>query len=117
MLAKGEVKCGDILWTQFNQSVGHEFQDKRPALVIQSNRQLAKSNLATVIPITSNISNKTADDIHIKPDIVNNLRYDSVIKVYDIISCDYQRFFGKIGTVDDGVMEKIKVYLKRHFNI
>jgi mRNA interferase MazF len=117
MLKKGEVKSGDIIWTQFNPSVGHEFQDKRPALVIQSNRQLAKSNLATVMPITASVSKKRDDDIIIEPNIKNNLRCASVIKVYDIISCDYQRFFGKIGVIEEGVMDKIKEYLKRHFGI
>ncbi len=117
MLKKGEVKSGDIIWTQFNPSVGHEFQDKRPALVIQTDRQLAKSNLATVMPITANILNKMVDDVLVEPNIKNSLRCVSVIKVYDIISCDYQRFFGKIGVIEDEVMDKIKEYLKRHFGI
>lgn len=117
MHEKGEVKKGDIIWVQFNPSVGHEFQDKRPAVVIQSNQQLAKSNLVTVMPITSNVSNKTAYDILIEPNIKNHLKYPSIIKVYNIISCDYQRFFGKIGVVEEEVMEKIKAYLKRHFGI
>lgn len=117
MLKKGEIKNGDIIWTQFNPSVGHEFQDKRPALVIQSNQQLVKSNLVTVMPITSSVLKKMIDDISVEPNTTNNLRCASVIKVYDIISCDYQRFFGKIGFFEAEVMEKIKTYLRRHFEI
>ena len=117
MLKKGEVKYGDILWVQFDPSVGHEFQDKRPALVIQSDRQIMKSNLVTVMPITSNGANKTGDDIIVEPNRKNGIRRASIVKVYDIISCDYQRLIGKIGVAGPELLEEIKQYLKRHFGI
>ena len=117
MLKKGEVKYGDILWVQFDPSVGHEFQDKRPALVIQADRQIMKSNLVTVVPITSNKANKTSDDIVVEPDSDNGLRHTSVIKVYDIVSCDYQRLIGRIGVVSSELSEQVRQYLKRHFDI
>ncbi|HLC69460.1 MAG TPA: type II toxin-antitoxin system PemK/MazF family toxin [Patescibacteria group bacterium] len=117
MLKKGGVRCGDIIWTEFNPSVGHEFQDKRPALVIQSNQQLSKSNLVTVMPITSNINNRTFDDILIQPDKVNKLNRTSVVKVYAIVSCDYQRLIGKVGMVSREIMEQTKKYLKKHFGV
>lgn len=117
MLTKGEVNYGDIIWTQFDPSVGHEFQDKRPALVIQSDEFLAKSNLVTVVPLTGNIKNKMADDIIIDPDDKNNLRSISVIKVYDIVSWDYQRMIGKIGKASEKIMAEIKQYLKKYFGL
>lgn len=117
MFKKGELKNGDIVWVQFSPSIGHEFQDKRPAMIVQSNRQLAKTNLVTVMPIISNIANKMTDDIIIGPDGVNNLKYNSVIKVSNIISCDYRRIFGKIGVVDENITGKVKAYLKLHFEI
>ena len=57
MFKKVEVNYGDVIWTQFDPSVGHEFQDKRPALVIQSNASLLKSNL-TLVPLTGNQETK-----------------------------------------------------------
>lgn len=117
MFKKGEVSCGDVVWTQFDPSVGHEFQDKRPALVIQSDVTLIKSNLITLVPLTGNQRNKTADYIIIEPDNENNLRGTSVIKVYDIVSHDYSRITGKIGVASEKVMEELKKYLKKHFGI
>ena len=117
MLTKGEVKYGDIIWTQFSPSVGHEFQDKRPAVVIQSNQQIASSNLVTIMPMTGNLENKTVDDIIIEPDGENKLARTSVIKVYNIESSDYKRLLGKIGRCDKIILDKIKKYLRIHFGL
>lgn len=117
MFTKGEIKYGDILWTQFSPSIGHEFQDKRPALVIQTDRQLAASNLVTVMPLTGNVKNKMKDDIVVEPDSENNLRSTSIVKVYNIASCDYQRIAGKIGKCGEDITNKVKNYLQIHFGL
>jgi mRNA interferase MazF len=117
MFKKSEIKYGDILWVEFDPSVGHEFQDKRPALVIQTNKQLLKSNLITFVPFTTNIKNKMSDDIFIEPDNDNNLRSSSIIKVYDIVSFDFQRVHGKIGKASENIMLEMKEYLKIHFGL
>ncbi len=114
---QGSISQGELYLVNFNPSVGHEFQGKRPALVIQSNSQLGKSNLVTVMPLTSNLNNKVADDIMVKPDSKNNLWRDSVIKVYDIYSFDYSRLINKIGIVGNGIIEQVNNYLKKHFDI
>lgn len=112
-----KLKQGDLCLFNFNPSTGHEFNGKRPAVVIQSDRQIKRSNLVTVIPLTSNLGNCVGDDIIIKRSDNNKLISDSVIKVYNIISFDYQRFINKIGRVDDNILLKIKDYLKKHFGI
>lgn len=117
MIKKGDLDFGDIVWVEFNPSVGHEFQDKRPAIVIQSREQLKKANLVTVIPLTSKTSNVMGDDIIIPADLINNLRIDSVAKVYCIVSFDYSRFVKKIGKIDAKYATAIKDYLKKHFDI
>ncbi|MBI4427026.1 MAG: type II toxin-antitoxin system PemK/MazF family toxin [Candidatus Magasanikbacteria bacterium] len=117
MFTRSDVKCGDILWTQFDPGVGHEFQDKRPALVVQNDGQLAKSNLITLVAMTGNIRNKMEDDIIIEPDEKNGLRSASVIKVYDITSFDYQRIFGKIGKASEQIMVEVRRYLEKHFGL
>ena len=115
MMQKGDLEFGDIVWTEFDPSVGHEFQNKRPAIVIQSNEQLQKSNLVTVIPLTSNTGNPTADDILVSADSQNNLKADSIAKVYCVTSFDYLRFDKKMGNVSTGVSSLLKDYLKKHF--
>jgi len=113
------MKCeqGNIFWVDFNPSVGHEFQNRRPAIVVESSSQIAKSNLITVMPLTSNLKNKLEDDVIIKADKKNRLMCDSVIKVYDIMSFDYLRFLKLIGTADESVIKEVKKYLIKHFNL
>ncbi|MDD4271341.1 MAG: type II toxin-antitoxin system PemK/MazF family toxin [Patescibacteria group bacterium] len=112
-----KLKQGDLCLFNLNPSTGHEFNGKRPAVVVQSDRQIRRSSLVTVIPLTSNLGNRVDDDIVIASDDKNKLISDSVIKVYDIISLDYQRFINKIGRVDSDILASIKKYLKKHFEI
>ena len=117
MMIKGEINFGDIVWVEFDPSVGHEYQGKRPAIVIQSDKQLKKTNLVTIIPLTSQKDNATSDDILIEACTENNLMTDSLAKVYCITSFDYIRFEKIIGKINEDVKIKIKNYLKRHFNL
>ncbi|MFA6534181.1 MAG: type II toxin-antitoxin system PemK/MazF family toxin [Patescibacteria group bacterium] len=117
MIKKGDLEFGDIVWTEFDPSVGHEYQNKRPAIVIQSNEQLNKSNLVTVMPLTTQAGNVTGDDIIIPTDQDNRLRADSVAKVYCITSFDYSRFSKKIGKVNAKLIIALKEYLKKHFDL
>jgi len=73
--------------------------------------------LITVLPLTSNLNSKLADDIVIKKTSQNRLMYDSVVKVYDIISFDYSRLVNRIGIIDTFTLDKIKEYLRKHFDL
>ena len=109
---------GDIFLVDFGEtSVGHEIQKLRPALVVQSDQQLRKSNLVTIIPLSSKIQDKMIDEIIVKRDSRNLLHVDSVIKVFDITSRDPRRFLHKIGETNAGMMEQVKSYLRKHFGI
>jgi len=117
MINRQEVKHGDLFLVDFDPSTGHEYQGKRPALVIESDEQIKKSNLVTVLPLTSNLDNMLDDDILVEVDGVNRLKYDSIIKVYDIISFDYSRFICRIGSLEKNILMKVKKYLSRHFDL
>ena len=117
MIQKGDLEFGDIVWTEFDPSVGHEYQDKRPAIIVQSNEQLKRSNLATIIPLTSRSNNIISDDISISADVENKLRTNSTAKVYCITSFDYSRFVKKIGRVGNEEILQIKNYLRKHFDL
>ncbi|OIO05744.1 hypothetical protein AUJ26_02275 [Candidatus Falkowbacteria bacterium CG1_02_37_21] len=116
-MTKGEISFGDIVWVEFDPSVGHEYQNKRPAIVVQSDEQLKKTNLVTIIPLTSQKDNRMSDDILIEAGEENNLMSDSLAKVYCITSFDYIRFEKVIGKINEETVIKIKDYLKRHFNL
>lgn len=109
------MKQGSIWFVEFTGQ-GHEYQKTRPAVIIESDSQLRVTSVITVVPVTKQ-QEKHKDDIYIIKDEVNNLRYDSVIKVHQVHTFDKTRFIKKIGSVDQEAIEKIKLYLKRHFDI
>jgi mRNA interferase MazF len=111
------IEYGELFLVNFNPGLGHEYQGKRPAIVIESNKQLKKSNLVTILPLTSNLDNRIADDIIIETDKNNRLKFDSLIKVYDIISFDRSRFINKIGVANKEVLNQTKKYLLKHFDL
>lgn len=117
MIRKGDLEFGQIVWVNFDPSIGHEYRKKRPALVVQSKEQLAKSNLITVIPLTSALNNSTADDILITANSTNHLSADSLLKVYCISSFDYSRFEKIIGKLDSHIEVLVQEYIKKHFGL
>ncbi len=117
MITKGEISFGDIVWVEFDPGVGHEYQGKRPAIVVESDEQLKKTSLVTIIPLTSQKKNCLPDDILVEAEKDNNLMVDSIAKMYCITSFDYERFKKVIGKINEDVKIKIKKYLKKHFNI
>lgn len=69
------------------------------------------------MPLTSNVSNRSADDIMIKSDKNSNLYCDSVLKVYHLTSFDHSRSVKRIGAVNNNILGKVKDYIKKHFNL
>ena len=112
-----EIEYGGIYWVSFATSIGHEFQGKRPAVVVQSARQLRRANLVTVMPLTSQIGKPHGDDIFVKTNGENRLYGDSLIEVHNIESFDRGRFLKKIGHMEVPIMEKVREYLKIHFDL
>lgn len=112
------MKQKEIWLVQYPQtSVGHEYRKERPALVIESDSQLKRTDVFSVIPLTSNLNNKTIDDILIRMNKKNNLFRNSILKVYHLESFDYSRFIKKIGEIDSQILNKVKSYLKIHFDL
>lgn len=114
---KRNFKHGEIYFVDFDPQVGHEYKKIRPAVIIQSDKQLKVSHLITIMPLTSNTKNKHADDIIVKKNNKNRLYKDSIIKVHSITSFDRRRFLNKIGVIDDNSINAIKKYLGTHFQL
>lgn len=111
------IEYGGIYWVSFTPSAGHEFHGRRPAIVIQAQKALRRSNLVTVMPLTSQIGKRHGDDIFIEADKMNNLYGDSLAKVHHIESFDQSRFIKQVGSMNDDAMQKIRDYLKIHFSL
>ncbi|MCK5511006.1 type II toxin-antitoxin system PemK/MazF family toxin [Candidatus Parcubacteria bacterium] len=112
------MKKGEIWLVKFieSKSVGHEYMKDRPALIIESNKQIQIATVVTIMPMTSS-TNKYIDDIAVKKDLKNRLNKDSLIKVYHVISFDKARFIHKIGEIEFIVMAQVEEYLKKHFGL
>jgi mRNA interferase MazF len=51
-----DPEAGDLVWVDFNPQSGHEQSGRRPALVLSPRAYHARTALAVVCPITSNIT-------------------------------------------------------------
>jgi len=111
------MKQGEIWLVKYDPSIGHEFQKTRPAVIISSNLSLKYSNLITVMAIAGGFSSSFANNIGIAKNNLNKLIVDSTINVCHISSFDEKRFIKKIGEVNNSVLSKIKIYLKKHFDL
>ncbi|MFH1873944.1 MAG: type II toxin-antitoxin system PemK/MazF family toxin [Pseudomonadota bacterium] len=108
----------DIWLVDFDPSSGHEFQKVRPAVIIESNEQLRTNNLATIMPLTSNLEKQRTEDILVNKSSKNRLFANSLIKVHHITSFDRnKRFIKKIGNLEDRYVRQIEEYLKLHFGL
>jgi len=111
------LQYGDIYLVNFEPSTGHEYQKMRPAVVIQSDHQLKRSSVVTIMPLTSQTDKKLPEDILVQKNQKNRLYSNSVIKVHWITSFDRSRFAKKVGILEVGELNQIKDYLRMHFGL
>ncbi|MFA6171021.1 MAG: type II toxin-antitoxin system PemK/MazF family toxin [Patescibacteria group bacterium] len=110
------MKKGEIWLIKLveEKSVGHEYFNDRPALIIMANDIINSASVVTIMPLSSS-GRYHWDDINIKKDLSNRLREDSIIKAHHIISYDKSRFIHKIGKADEKIIKQVESYLKKHF--
>jgi len=111
------MKQGEIWLVKFLNSIGHEYKKERPALIIETNSQIRKSSVFTIIPFTSNSNNKIQDDVLVIKDNQNGLFCDSILKVHHIQSFDRSRFIKRIGVANKDIIDQVKDYLRVHFDL
>ncbi len=99
---------GDIIWTDFDPSAGHEQAHKRPAMVLSPepfNRQIG---LALVAPITNRIRG------HGFEVLLEQLKTEGVVLCQQVKTIDYEyrgsKFIEKASTpVVNEVLAKVRV--------
>jgi len=112
------MKQGEIWLIKYpSRNTGHEYKKERPALIIQSNKQIQKSNVYTVVPFTSNVTNIIGDDILIKKDNKNGLYRDSLLKMHHVQTFDQTLFIKYIGVAKKDIIKQVKDYLRIHFDL
>jgi mRNA interferase MazF len=106
------VKQGDIIWLDFNPTLGSEQKGIRPALVVSNNTYNKKSkHFALVVPITSTKSNYP---LHV------NLEANSTIKGQ--IMCEQvkmidlkARSYKQVETISSVTLDKVVKIIKLMF--
>lgn len=99
---------GDLVWLDFNPVRGHEQSGRRPALAISSKKYNAKSGLALVCPVTSQIKGYPFEvEFKIKT-------AQGAILADQIRGIDWrQRNADKIGVVSEAVITEVQEYVKK----
>jgi len=111
------MKRGDIVLVNLPQPAdvaGHEQVGSRPALVVQSDANRASLSVVMIVPFTSNLkSQRFQHTILVEPSKENGLSVTSVLLVFQLRAIDKQRVTQKIGRLEDKLMEKVNLEMKK----
>lgn len=101
------IKRGDIYYADLSPVVGSEQGGTRPVLIVQNDTGNKHSPTVIAAAITSQI-NKAKLPTHIELEAKNyGLSKDSVVLLEQIRTIDKRRLKEHMGTVDDGLMNRI----------
>jgi mRNA interferase MazF len=106
------VKRGDVLWVNFDPTVGAEIKKIRPAIVIQNDT----ANRLSPITIVAAITSKFDDELYPTEVSIRSgeagLKQDSVITLDQIRSIDRRRIIKKLGTVSKITLKRVDYAIK-----
>ncbi len=77
-------QSGDLVWVNFNPTVGHERANLRPALVITPKFYNSKSGMALMCPITSQVRGYPFEVV------LDNKKIEGVVRVDQLRSIDWR---------------------------
>jgi len=110
-------KKGEIYLVNFDPTIGHEAEKKRPALILSNNIHNYYSPLVTVAPLSSNVAKIYPFDVYI-PKNEANLDFNSKIMIIQLRSIDKERLIRRIGTVTNTeILDKISEVIREHFDL
>lgn len=102
------IKQGDILWLDFDPSIGKETQKRRPAIVVSATNLTRVTGMAWVMPITS-----TDRGWH------THIRLPIEMKTHGVIMCEHMRSYDiyarnaeLIEKAPNEVVDKVKTIAK-----
>lgn len=85
----------------------------RPALVLAVSRSdITVCFISSILP-----KKKSNDEVVVKENKNNGLKIKSIIKVLKIATLEKKIILGKIGTLDEITLDKVKIIIKKHFKI
>ena len=104
------MKKGEMWLVEFPSTNGHEQSGTRPVIIISE----TEANIVLVIPLTSNLQAlRFPHTLEIKPSKLNGLSTVSVGLAFQLRAIDKKRLKAKIGEVEETVLKRIDVLLKK----
>ena len=98
---------GEIFYADLGETVGSEQYGVRPVLIIQNDKGNENGPTTVVVGITSKLKK-----MHLPTHLYLGKRFglskESVLIAEQIITLDWQRIKGYIGTVDNVTMERVE---------
>lgn len=96
---------GDIVWTDFGDTVGSEQGDIRPAVVIQNETGNKHSPCIIVVAMTSQYRKPMITHVGINPSYETGLTKPTTAMTEQIRTIDKSRVLGWAGKLSDRMME------------
>ena len=110
------IEHGDVFLAEL-ESVGPRQRGYRPVVVVQADAITEKSNMVTIVPLSSKTSKGFYGDILIEKNNENSLFCDSLAKMTHVQTLAKERMNKKIGGVSAETLGKIKNQLTEHFGL
>jgi len=110
------IKQGDVVWVNFDPTIGAEVRKIRPAVVVSNNINNQHSPIISIAPITSNVSRVYSFEVGL-PAGTANLPEPSKIMINQTRAIDKARILQPIGCLPDSLLERVKNALKLHYDL
>jgi len=105
-----------VYWVALDPVIGSEIAKTRPAVIISNDIANEKSDLVTVIPLTSNTSRIYPFEV-LFPAAQSGLERDSKAKANQIRTIDKKRLLSRLGQVNAALLAKVEEALLLHLGI
>ena len=102
------MTLGDVHWVEFAPKGGHAQAGRRPAIIVQNEKDSARIPTVLVIPLTSQLDAlRFSGTVLIEADSKNALRRASVALVFQLTAIDQRYFSNRIGNISQTVLDEI----------
>jgi mRNA interferase MazF len=108
----GQIKRGDVWLVDLNPTRGSEVSKERPTIVVSNDINNLHSDLITVIPCSTNVS-----DLYPVEVLLQELKYPSKAMCDQIRALSKERFVKKVATLSSTTMGQIAKAVLLHLDI
>lgn len=107
------MKRGDVFWVNLDPVVGSEVGKTRPAVVVQNEAANATAATVTIIPLSTKVGRVYPFQVHI-PAGRAGLDRESKALCEQVRTLSRRRLLGRIGALDQELLDQLRRALERH---